>query len=307
MRYLDIPNNQCFLFPPDRTVRDDSVIVVGKQTIRKGERYPLEGFPETALFSDSGGRCINNFQLIYISEGQGSFRDRGVSYDVGPGSMILIKPGEWHSYAPSKETGWTEYYVGFIGDVFTRVVSDGFPQGGGMRQIQSMGKIKRIFEKMIDYARAEPEDVDFLLKSILMLLVSETVFSSSTSPQDYNNSFILLSKARSYMEENLAQKINLGELSERLGVSYSTFKNTFKELTDSTPVEYLKQMRIRQAKYLLSTTEKPVKAIAMETGFGTSEYFCNCFRDETGATPLDFRKEFNLETVVKNAEQRFNK
>lgn len=305
MHYLDKPNNQCFLFPPGKSEHGDSVIVIGKQIVRRGESYPLEGFPETALFSDSGGRCINNFQLIYISEGTGSFRDRGVSYEVGPGSMILIKPGIWHSYAPSRETGWTEYYVGFIGDVFKRVVSDGFPQGGGIRQVPAMEKIVSIFEKMMDYARAESEDIDFLLKSILTLLISETVFAGSASPQDNDNNFILLSKARSYMEDNISEKINLSELAAKLAVSYSTFKNTFKELTGTSPIEFLKQMRIRKSKYLLSTTSKPIKAISLECGFGSSEYFCNCFRKETGMTPVDFRIQFNLETVVSNAEKIF--
>lgn len=305
MRYFDAPNNQCFLFPPDKNSNDGSVIVVGKQIIRKGESYPLEGFPETALFSDSGGRCISNYQLIFIAEGSGSFRDRGISYGVSPGSMILIKPGVWHSYAPSKETGWTEYYVGFIGDIFTRVISDGFQQGGGMRHIAQAERITGIFEKMIEYARADSGDVGFLLKSILMLIISETVFSGGTIPQDSGSGFSMLSKARNYMEEHVSDKINLSELAGELGVSYSTFKNTFKELTGLAPVIFLKQMRIRKSKYLLSTTGKSVKAIGLECGFSSSEYFCNCFREETGLTPLEFREQFNLETVVSKAEKRF--
>lgn len=295
MIFIDRPNNQCFLFPWKNNLRGDSVIVIGKQTVRKGENYPLEGFPETALFSDSGGRCINNFQLIFISEGRGSFRDRGVSYDVEPGSMILIKPGIWHSYAPSKETGWTEYYVGFVGDMFSRVVSDGFPSGGGIRLMgENADKIATVFDKMMCYARADGKDVDFLMKSILMLLISETVFAGVSSPQENDNRFILLSKARKYMEEHTDEKINLNDLANNLNVSYSTFKNTFKSMTGLSPVEFLKRLRITKAKYLLSTTGKPVKAIGMECGFGTSEYFCNCFREETGISPLEFRRQCNI-------------
>lgn len=302
MRYLDRPNNQCFVFPPPKHFVEDSVVVVGKQTVRGGESYPLEGFPSTALFSDSGGRCINYYQLVFVVEGQGIFKDRGLTYNVIPGSMILIKPGVWHSYAPLEETGWTEYYVGFSGSVFAKVVRDGFPQGGGIRYLRVKEKIVAIFEKMIGYARNEPDDVGFLLTSILMLLISETVFSGNDSFLDNDHSVAILSKARDYMEEKVSQKINLCQLAGNLGVSYTTFKNIFKDLTGESPIDYLKQLRIRKSKFLLGTTDKSVKAIGVECGFGSSEYFCNCFRHETGFTPLGFREQYKLESSTNRGE-----
>ena len=295
MRFFDKPNNQCFVFPSKGYEFEDIVIVVGKQTIGKDEKYPLDGFPETALFSDSGGRYLNNFQLVFVAEGRGRFQDRGLTYDVAPGSMILIKPGVWHSYAPSKDTGWTEYYVGFIGNVFARVVRDGFPQGGGIRHILAKEKICAIFEKMISYAREGSDDVGFLLKSILMLLISETVYEGNVSSQNKDQDIAILSKARDFMEDHISEKINLADLACDLGISYSTFKKIFKSLTDSTPVAFLKSLRIRKSKFLLATTSKPIKTIGLECGFGTAEYFCNCFREQTGCTPLDFREQCTAE------------
>lgn len=144
---------------------------------------------------------------------------------------------------------------------------------------------------MLKYADSEPEDLDFLLKSFLMLLIAECVFVGDTSSQGDSHKTVLLSKARDYMEENISEKISLIDLASDLGVSYSTFKNTFKSQTDCTPVEFLRQLRIRKARFLLGTTSKPIKVIALECGFGTAEYFCNCFKTEAGQTPMEYRAE----------------
>lgn len=291
MKIIDAPNNICFVYPQYLNSKRDNILTLGKQILKPYEKYPLEGFPDHALFSDNGGRCINGFQLIYIADGYGSFHDRGVMYEVTSGSIILIRPGVWHSYYPSQETGWTEYYVGFKGDLFARVVRDGFPQKGGLRKIKAKKEITNIFENMLNYAERDPEGLNFLLKSFLMLLISECVFADDSNGEENSQKTAMLSKARDFMEDNISERINLKSLSDDLGISYSTFKNIFKECTFCTPVEFLKQLRIRKSKFLLGTTSKPVKVIALECGFGTAEYFCNCFKNETGMTPIEYRDE----------------
>jgi AraC-like DNA-binding protein len=67
----------------------------------------------------------------------------------------------------------------------------------------------------------------------------------------------------------------------------------FKERTGLAPGQYLQKIRITSAMYLLRNTEMPVKNIAFECGFKTSEYFCTVFLDATGMSPGKYR-EANL-------------
>ena len=39
------------------------------------------------------------------------------SYPIREGSVILLKPDVWHRYRPLRNTGWTEHYVGFMGEI----------------------------------------------------------------------------------------------------------------------------------------------------------------------------------------------
>ena len=52
----------------------------------------------------------------------------------------------------------------------------------------------------------------------------------------------------------------------------------------------VRRLRIRHAKELLSNTDLPVAEISVRLGFRYAEYFIRAFREETGQTPLQFRR-----------------
>ena len=74
-----------------------------------------------------------------------------------------------------------------------------------------------------------------------------------------------------------------------MGLGRSQFYRKIKALTNFSPVELLRDMRLQRARMLLASTEKSVSEIAYETGFSTPAYFTKCFRDAFGETPSDFR------------------
>ena len=111
MILFNTKNNRCILIDPsmDDSHADRNVLAIGSQVITPGQPYPPKGFPEGSLFEDSGGRCLDNFQIVYVVKGSGHFNDRGINYMVTPGTLMIIRPGYWHSYAPDPKTGWVEY------------------------------------------------------------------------------------------------------------------------------------------------------------------------------------------------------
>ena len=83
--------------------------------------------------------------------------------------------------------------------------------------------------------------------------------------------------------------IGVDELAARMGLGRSQLYRKIKALTNFSPVELLRDMRLQRARMLLASTEKSVSEIAYETGFSTPAYFTKCFRDAFGETPSDFR------------------
>ena len=64
----------------------------------------------------------------------------------------------------------------------------------------------------------------------------------------------------------------------------------FKEYTGFAPHEYITQLRIYNAKYLLKATDLSIDEISRQTGFSDSVYFIQVFKKIEGITPSKFRK-----------------
>lgn len=93
---------------------------------------------------------------------------------------------------------------------------------------------------------------------------------------------------------NCGQQWNLATMAEYCGVRRTQFCKIFRNLTGSTPVEYLSHIRIERAKTLLRKSDARVIDIAFECGYSSSQYFANIFKHATGLTPSAYRESSHL-------------
>lgn len=83
--------------------------------------------------------------------------------------------------------------------------------------------------------------------------------------------------------------MNVDSLASKMGFERSQFYRKIKALTNFSPVELIRTLRLRHARGLLTSTERSISEIAYETGFSTPAYFTKCFRDAYGETPSEMR------------------
>lgn len=74
-----------------------------------------------------------------------------------------------------------------------------------------------------------------------------------------------------------------------MGLGQSQFCRKIKALTNYTPVELIRNLRLRRARTLLMSTDKSISEIAYEVGFTTPAYFSKCYRDAYNESPSDLR------------------
>ncbi len=85
--------------------------------------------------------------------------------------------------------------------------------------------------------------------------------------------------------------LKIDELAADMGLGQSQFTRKIKALTNYTPVELIRSLRLRRARTLLMSTEKTVSEIAFEVGFTSLTYFSRCYREAFGSTPTDTREK----------------
>ncbi len=93
----------------------------------------------------------------------------------------------------------------------------------------------------------------------------------------------------SYIKGHFEKSISLSELSALAGYSPNHFQRIFTEIMGISPREYLEDVRIKQAKYLLAQSERSLSEIAQDCGFSSQSYFCKVFKRHTFITPYEFR------------------
>ena len=82
---------------------------------------------------------------------------------------------------------------------------------------------------------------------------------------------------------------DINTLAAVLKVNRWTLRRVFRRYLNTTPSEFLFQMRMNNAMKLLRATRKPIAKIAGECGFSDTSYFCKVIRETTGVSPSRLR------------------
>lgn len=150
-------------------------------------------------------------------------------------------------------------------------------------------------EALKEYTKKEP-GYGLLIKSLLLKLLvlvgreftrdlnktgSETIYSRHRDA---------IQSAISYMNDNYQKSLGIEDVAKVSLLSQSYFSYLFKNITSKTFVEYLNGLRISKAMELLMNTDNRVLDICYEVGFNNIHHFNKLFKQQTGVSPLYYRK-----------------
>ena len=108
----------------------------------------------------------------------------------------------------------------------------------------------------------------------------------------------LISKAQTFIEENLAEKISFEDLASRLAISRRNFDRRFVKAVGNTPMEYLQRVKIEVAKRLLEKERTTIFEVMFEVGYSDDKAFREVFKKLTGLSPLDYKAKYNRQPVA---------
>ena len=270
-----------------------TVTTVGHEKISPGDTYPTSRHIDNYVFSASKGRVLNEYQLIYISEGCGVFESESAGrHRLKEGAIFILFPDEWHTYQPDSLTGWTQYWIGFKGiDMDNRVKERFFVKESPIFDVGLSGELISLFQQAIEVAEQEKSYFQQMLAGITNYMLG-LIFLLDRNNKYRNDSQTInqINRARILMNENIENDVTIQEIAEKVGVSYSSFRKKFKDYTGLSPSAYLKNLKLQRGKDLLRITDLSVKEIAYRLNFESSESFSIYFHKKIGITPTEFRK-----------------
>lgn len=98
-------------------------------------------------------------------------------------------------------------------------------------------------------------------------------------------------EAKIHIDRCFSESITVRTLAAKAQMSEVHFRNEFKRCFGSSPLSYLKSVRIENAKHLLRSGYHTVTEVAMDCGFESTSYFSSEFKRMTGKTPSEYAKD----------------
>jgi AraC-like DNA-binding protein len=92
-------------------------------------------------------------------------------------------------------------------------------------------------------------------------------------------------RAISWMRRNYAQTVSVGELAEMAGMSATSFHRHFRKVTQKSPIQFLQQVRLHEARARLLASTKNVSTIAYEAGYNNPSQFSREYKRLFGIPP----------------------
>ena len=270
-----------------------TVSTVGRDALKPGDPYPTEGHAEGYYFNPDKGRILNEYQILYLTEGEGVFRSEHIAETtIKSGDIFMLFPQEWHTYHPVSGKPWESYWIGFKGKNMDDRVSAGFlSPAKPIFHIGFSEEVISLYREAKDAADAEEPYSQQLLAGIANHLVGLVYSLERRLILGRNNNQVkLINMARLLIRDNLDNNLTIQDVAQRLGVSYSSLRKLFKEFTGVSPALYQQDLRLQRAKELLSTTNLSIKEIAFSLHFDSADYFSTKFKHKTGVSPGQFRK-----------------
>ena len=268
-----------------------TVLNAGCTRIEAANEYPLNQHPSQYNFDWNTWRRLEEYQIIYITNGQGIFESETYPQSViTAGTIIFLFPHERHRYKPDKSTGWDEYWVGVKGPVIDNLRSTGFLRPETTCQYIGFNEsMISLYHLIIEQARLEKPGYQPYISGIVLHLLGLCHTLLKQNAVENLDEAIIIDRARLLFRSNINNPFSPENIAHELNVGYSWFRKLFKTYTGLSPGQYYLQLKIEKAKELLRNSDIPIKQISIELNFGSSFYFSKIFKEKTGLNPTEFR------------------
>lgn len=103
----------------------------------------------------------------------------------------------------------------------------------------------------------------------------------------------VIAACQAWIAEHYDQPSPVAAMALRSGLTGRSFKRRFARATGMSPLQYVQNLRLEEAKHLLETTTEPVEAVANQVGYEDTAFFGRLFRHRIGLTPTQYRRRFS--------------
>ena len=231
---------------------------------------------------------LDCYCIIITECGTGTLLIDNRNYALVPGTIAFIDCLESHRIEV-KQSPWN-YKVFFIkGDPIPFLHHTLVYNYGSLHILPFGSSVPNVIQKFYVQLNKNSEKVFLQAKFIVNILLEvimekNQLEESNTKIPDY------LIEIKHDFDRNYQNNFSLDDLEQKYHISKYRICHGFTEQFDISPIQYLNHKRIEVAKETLIYTDKRINEIGRMIGLENTNHFIRIFKQQTGVTPLAFRK-----------------
>ena len=235
-------------------------------------------------------------ELFYVVDGKGEFNIQGQRFPVKANDFVIINPQVEHTELSSPDEPLEYIVLGIRGLSFSNLtpVSEGGHPFSFFNLRDEQKDILSYLNAMVQEATSQQMSYELVCHNLLEILLIKILrhqhFDLEVGKQSKATKDI--SFIKHYLETYYHESIQLEDLASMTHLSRFYISHSFKKEIGMSPMEYLIDIRIKESKILLRTTNYSISQVADIVGFTTPTYFSKQFRKSTGISPTDYREQF---------------
>ncbi|MDF2715905.1 MAG: transcriptional regulator, AraC family [Paenibacillus sp.] len=249
------------------------------------------------------------YEMYYLCSGERNYFIRDRIYRIGEGDLVLIDKGVKHRTLNVSD-GHMRIVLNFQDALFTgmpEIVEQWkllalFEQPVLRLNRKQQGVVKPLLFKMFEeYESGRLDSVAFskLMLAELLLYAVRCRREQQAEAEDRSESvhpmYEPITAAADYISRNYAKPLSLERMAGLCHINPYYFSRLFKKITGFTFIEYVNQVRVKEAQKLLIEGGVSVTEIAEAVGFETLSHFGRMFKLLTGMSPREYRKTYGGE------------
>lgn len=234
-------------------------------------------------------------EIFYVTKGKGLFSLDNKTFSVQEDDLVIINPLISHTERGLKNIKFEYIVMGIEGLAFFSTEQDE-EQGCSIVNYRNYKhEVLFYLKTMLLEVKTKDTEYQSLCQNLLEVLIINLMRRSQTKLEvapinKVNKDCVFIEK---YIDAHFKEEITLDKLSEVTFLNKYHIVHSFSKYKGISPINYMIQKRIEEAKLLLVTTNIQISEIAIVVGFSSQSYFAQSFKKITGMSPIQYRKEHN--------------
>lgn len=254
------------------------------------------GFENCRPGHSYGPYARTNYVIHVVRSGRGILSINRKRYEVGPGQMFVLVPGETTTYQADEAEPWSYCWIGFRGGAAENLVREiGFTKDRPVLAIRDVQAFSELIRDMLQLRSRRM--LDSLLRQsclyrLMAMLIENAELCGFERESAVDTELSYASYALRFIQRNFQNRIRVSDIAEHIGISRGYLTRLIKEATGMPPQEYLITLRLEHAARFLRHSSDPIRDVALSSGYTDSLAFSKAFKLRYGLSPSEYHEKY---------------